>query len=294
MGTSFDVPHIFVFIGMCVPLQLIKNNNVDLEKWMPQLHELVREAGKELMRIYRKEEGVEVELKEDDSPVTIADLRSNRILVSGLKKMDSGIPIVSEENKAVLWEERKNFEYFWIIDPLDGTKEFIQELDEFTIHLALIKQDKVVLGIIYAPVNDELFYAWEGGGSWLKTTKGITRLQGHDVDFRQSNLRILRSRSNLDPATVKYIEHFEEPQLITLGSGLKFVQLIIGKADYYPRAKTYMKEWDIAPAQILLEEAGGGIYEWNTNEPLRYNKEELTIHGFRAVSLRDHIDSLPH
>lgn len=266
---------------------------MDLQKWMPQLHDLVREGGKELMRIYRKEEGVEVELKEDDSPVTIADLRSNQILVSGLKTLDSGIPIVSEENKAVPWEERKTFEYFWIIDPLDGTKEFIQELDEFTIHLALIRQDKVVLGIIYAPVNDELYYAWEGGGSWLKSTEGITRLQGHDVDFGQSNLRILRSRSNLDPDTVEYIANFKNPQLITLGSGLKFVQLIIGKADYYPRAKTYMKEWDIAPAQIILEEAGGGIYEWNTNEPLRYNKEELTIHGFRAVSLRDHIDLLP-
>lgn len=256
---------------------------------MPKLHELVREAGKELMRIYRREEDVAVELKEDDSPVTIADLRSNNILVEGLKKLDDSIPIVSEENKEIPWEVRKSFEHFWIIDPLDGTKEFIRELDEFTIHLAMIRKNKVVLGIIYAPVYDEMYYAWEGGGSWSILNGELRKLKGHEVDFTQSQLRIMRSRSNLDPQTVEYIDQFDDPQLFTLGSGLKFVQLITGRADYYPRAKTWMKEWDIAPAQIILEEAGGGIYEWSVEEPLQYNKEDLTIKGFRAVSLEKHI-----
>ncbi|SRR5690554_4740404 len=283
----------FHFMGLSVPLRSIKYNTVELEKLMPDLQNLVREAGKELMRIYRKEGDVAVELKEDDSPVTIADLRSNRILVDGLKKLDENIPIVSEENKEIPWEVRQSFEYFWIIDPLDGTKEFIQELDEFTIHLALIHKTKVVLGIIYAPVHDKMYYAWEGGGAWLNTNGKNTRLSGHEVDFTQSGIRILRSRSNLDPKTMEYIRNFKNPELITLGSGLKFVQLITGQADYYPRAKTYMKEWDIAPAQIILEEAGGGIYEWSVDEPLDYNKEHLTIKGFRAVSRRDQIGELP-
>lgn len=266
---------------------------MDLEQLMPALQELVREAGQELMRIYRKEEDVAVELKADDSPVTIADLRSNRILVNGLKDLDESIPIVSEENKEIPWEVRQNFDYFWIIDPLDGTKEFIKELDEFTVHLALIGGHKVVLGIIYAPVYDELYYAWENGGSWLVSNGETSKLTGHDVDFNQRQLRILRSRSNLDPETMKYIDQFRDPDLITLGSGLKFVQLITGRADYYPRAKTYMKEWDIAPAQIILEEAGGGIYEWTSDERLQYNKEHLTIQGFRAVSLRDQLGKVP-
>lgn len=256
---------------------------------MLPLQKLVRDAGKELMRIYRREEDVAVELKEDDSPVTIADLRSNTILVNGLKQLDDSIPIVSEENKEIPWEVRQSFEYFWIIDPLDGTKEFIKELDEFTIHLALIRKNKVVLGIIYAPVYDEMYFAWEGGGSWSIVNGEQKKLEGHAVDFTGSRLRIMRSRSNLDPQTVEYIAQFDEPQLYTLGSGLKFVQLITGRADYYPRAKTWMKEWDIAPAQIILEEAGGGIYEWLVDEPLQYNKQDLTIKGFRAVSLAEQI-----
>ncbi len=265
---------------------------MNLEEWIPDLKKLVREAGAELMRIYRKEEDIKVELKADESPVTIADLRSNKILVTGLQQLDNTIPIVSEENKAIPWEVRRGFDRFWIIDPLDGTKEFIGELDEFTIHLALVRGTQVVLGIIYAPVADEVYYAWEGGGSWLERNGEIHRLAGHAVDFGLSQLRILRSRSNLDPQTMEYIGQFDNPRLITLGSGLKFVQLITGQADYYPRARTYMKEWDIAPAQIILEEAGGGIYEWSSDEPLQYNKENLTVKGFRAVSLREQLADL--
>ena len=261
------------------------------EKNLSRIQTLVRRAGQELMRIYRKEDTVEVELKKDDSPVTIADLRSNEILVDGLKKFDDSIPIVSEENKSIPWHERKDYKRFWIIDPLDGTKEFIKELDEFTIHLAMVQENKVVFGIIYAPVGDEMYYAWKGGGSWLSHNEKVHRLAGHAVDFSLKGLRVMRSRSNLDPLTMKYIERFEEPELITMGSGLKFVQLITGQADYYPRARTHMKEWDIAPAQIILEEAGGGIYQWDMNEPLQYNKKDLTVTGFRAVSLNRQMES---
>jgi len=264
----------------------------DLEQYIPHVNKLVRQAGQELMRIYRKDGDVDVELKKDNSPVTIADLRSNQILVNGLKALDDSIPIISEESKAIPWEIRKNFERFWIIDPLDGTKEFIKELDEFTIHLALIQENKVVLGVIYAPVYDELYYARMGGGSWQFLNGEPKRLAGHAVDFSLSQLRIMRSRSNLDPKTTEYIAKFDQPILITLGSGLKFVQLITGQADYYPRARTHMKEWDIAPAQIILEEAGGGIYQWDRNEPLEYNKKDLTVKGFRAVSLAEQINEL--
>lgn len=259
------------------------------EYYIPQLKIVVRQAGEELMRIYRKSGDIEIELKEDDSPVTVADLKSNHILVTGLKALDEKTPIISEECKAIPWDQRKSYDRFWIIDPLDGTKEFVNELDEFTIHLALIEKKKVVLGIIYAPVTQEMYYAWEGGGAWMSLNGEDTKLEGHSVDFSQEGIRIMRSRSNLDPLTMEYINQFHDPVLLTMGSGLKFVQLITGQADYYPRARTHMKEWDIAPAQIILEEAGGGIYQWSKNEPLQYNKKDLTVKGFRAVSLAEQI-----
>lgn len=252
---------------------------------IPALIQLVKKAGEEILRIYHSDADINVQNKADDSPVTKADLRSNKILVEGLRKMDESIPIVSEENKTVPYSERKSFDRFWIIDPLDGTKEFINRLDEFTIHLALIENDKVTMGFIYAPVFDEMYYAAKGIGAWSLTDTGKKKLSGHRVDYRKSRLKIMRSRSNLDPQTMEYINHFDEPELITMGSGLKFTRLVTGEADYYPRAKTHMYEWDIAPAQIILEEAGGGIFDWESDQPLRYNKENLKITGFQAVSL---------
>jgi len=257
---------------------------MDYNEWISPIMELIREAGDKIMEIYEQGNGMNVSLKEDDSPVTTADLESNRILTQGLKKLTPEIPIVSEENKEVPYEKRKNFARFWIIDPIDGTKEFVNHLDEFTIHLALIEGEEVVLGFIFAPVFDEMYYAAKDQGSWSITPEGKKQLKGHEVNYKEEGVRIMRSRSNLDPKTSEYIENFDDPELITMGSGLKFTRLITGDADYYPRARTNMQEWDIAPAQIILEEAGGGIFEWNTGEPLRYNKENLKVTGFHAVS----------
>lgn len=257
---------------------------MDYKEWIPPIMKLIREAGDKIMEIYEEDKDLDITMKADDSPVTKADLESNKILTRGLKTITPEIPIVSEENKAIPYEERKNFPRFWIVDPIDGTKEFVNHLDEFTIHLALIEGEEVILGFIYAPVYDEMYYAGKNLGAWSVTEKGRKKLSGHEVDYKKPGIRIMRSRSNLDPKTSAYIENFANPELITMGSGLKFTRLITGDADYYPRAKTNMQEWDIAPAQIILEEAGGGIYEWNSGKPLRYNKKDMKITGFHAVS----------
>lgn len=257
---------------------------MDYKEWIPPVLTLIKEAGDKIMEIYQEDKDLDVRLKADDSPVTKADLESNKILTRGLRTITPEIPIVSEENKEVPYEERKKYRRFWIVDPIDGTKEFVNHLDEFTIHLALIEGDEVVLGFIYAPVYDEMYYAAKDSGAWAVTPEGKKKLSGHEVDYSQPGIRIMRSRSNLDPQTSQYIKSFENPQLITMGSGLKFTRLITGQADYYPRAKTNMQEWDIAPAQIILEEAGGGIYDWESRKPLRYNQKDMKVTGFHAVS----------
>lgn len=253
--------------------------------YLPEVLELVRKAGKALLDIYNGDGSLDVEKKSDDSPVTIADFQSNEILIRGLRQIDSNIPIISEESARIPYEERKEYEYFWIIDPLDGTREFVQHLDEFTIHLALVKGNKPVMGVIYAPVYDDMYYAWENGGAWREYEGGKTKLKGHSVDLSDSGLRIVRSRSNLDPKTQEAIDGFDDPKPYILGSGLKFMKLITGDADYYPRVRTNMKEWDVAPASIILEEAGGGLFDWGSRTPLEYNKKELSVKGFEAVSL---------
>lgn len=260
-------------------------NNVPYTDYIPEALRIVRAAGDVLLEIYNGERSLDVETKSDNSPVTIADFKSNEVLIGGLKKVNGSIPIISEESARIPYEERKEYEYFWIIDPLDGTREFVQHLDEFTIHLALVKGNKPVFGIIYAPVFDDMYYAWENGGAWREFEGEKTRLQGHKVDLSDSGLRIVRSRSNLDPKTQEAIDGFDNPRPYILGSGLKFMKLITGDADYYPRVRTNMKEWDVAPASVILEEAGGGLFDWGTKTPLLYNKKELTVKGFEAVSL---------
>lgn len=258
--------------------------SIQYADYISPLCQMVRKAGKVLLEIYHSDNSLDVEKKSDNSPVTIADFKSNEVLIDGLKALDLDIPIISEENVDIPYETRKEFEFFWIIDPLDGTKEFVKKLDEFTIHLALVKNNRPVLGIIYAPIFDDMYYAWKDGGAWREYEGKKTQLFGHDVDMDDSGLRVVRSRSNLDPETKAQIETLNNPISLTLGSGLKFMRLITDEADYYPRVATNMKEWDVAPAQILLEEAGGGLLDWDTKLPLVYNKEELSVKGFEAVS----------
>lgn len=255
-----------------------------IDAWVPDLLALVRKAGSALMKIYQSDQGLEVMSKADESPVTIADFTSNEILMQGLKEIAPDIPIISEESKSIPYEVRKTYDYFWIIDPLDGTKEFVKNLDEFSIHLALVYQNRPIAGFIFAPVFDDMYYAIKGGGAWREWQGETTQLFGHEVDLEAPELVVIRSRSNLDAKTKQKIESMDRPKIITMGSGLKFMRLITGEADYYPRVQTNMKEWDVAPAQIILEEAGGALLDWESKDPLVYNKKELTVKGFEALS----------
>lgn len=210
--------------------------------------------------------------KEDKSPVTSADLASDEIITKGLAALTPSWKVISEEKALPEQNEQKQTDYFWILDPLDGTKEFLHRTDEFSINLALIHGKEVVAGYIYLPVFRELYYAVKGYGSFqYHENSKEKRLQVNSFSLKDENLKVVTSRNHIDYGTRVYLEKLNNPNLISMGSALKFINIANGKADYYPRMIQIM-EWDTAAGQIIIEEAGGSLVNANTGEPLTYNK----------------------
>lgn len=232
------------------------------------------DAGNAILEVYHASEGVQIEKKADDSPLTQADKASNSVICEGLQKLPFQFPIVSEENKMVPFETRKNYEQYWLIDPMDGTKEFIKRNGEFTVNIALVKNNSVVLGVVYVPVSGCLYWAVKGIGAFKIVNKQQIRLKVAEFTFSDEGLKVICSRSHLNEETRKFIEKLNDPVLISKGSSLKFLELAEGKAHLYPRVAPTM-EWDTAAAQIILEEAGGKVLQFNTDKSLIYNKEDL-------------------
>lgn len=242
---------------------------------------IARRAGQAILEIYNQEEDFEVENKEDDSPLTKADRKANQIICEGLEALDPELPIVSEENKEIPYEERKDYEYFWLVDPLDGTKEFIKRNGEFTINIALVHRHRPVLGVVYVPVSDELYWAVDRAGSFLVKRGEVWRLQAASFSMSDTGLKVVTSRSHLNEATKDFVDGLKEPDTLAKGSSLKFIVLASGEAHLYPRLGPTM-EWDTGAAQIILEEAGGKIVVKTSKETLRYNKKDLKNPHFIA------------
>jgi 3'(2'), 5'-bisphosphate nucleotidase len=247
---------------------------VDLEKLLPTAVAAAREAGKAVMEVYSSD--FAVERKEDKSPLTLADKRSHEIIVKGLSGIaGSSIPILSEEGKGIPYDERKNWDYFWLVDPLDGTKEFIKRNGEFTVNIALIRGQRPVLGVIYVPVTDTLYYAHEGAGAHKE-------MQGRTLKLPEQKARgrftIAGSRSHATPELAAFVEEMKkdhgEVDFISAGSSLKFCLVAEGKADVYPRFGPTM-EWDTAAGQAIAEQSGAPVVEMATKKPLVYNKQNL-------------------
>ena len=228
-----------------------------------------REAGKAIMAIYHSED-FNIQIKEDDSPLTKADKEAHGIIINYLKK--TGLPILSEEGASIPYEVRKNWKLFWMVDPLDGTKEFIKRNGEFTVNIALIENGVPVFGVVYAPVLDKLYYGGEGLGTFLQHNNKTTKLE------KQQNItekvRIVASRSHLNKETQDFIDQFKNAEMVSMGSSLKFMVLAEGKADYYPRFAPTM-EWDTAAAHAVVKAVGYQVIEPNMKKPLIYNKENL-------------------
>ena len=241
--------------------------------------EATKEAGKAIMEIYNAP--FDVEYKDDKSPLTEADKRSNAIINEYLLK--SGIPIISEENKQIDFSVRKDWEYCWVVDPVDGTKEFVKRNGEFTVNIALVKKGLPQLGVIGVPAENTLYWGDVVAKSAVKIDLGkddLTSLTDDQVGPRrtQNPLRVVGSRSHMNDETKNFIEKLQEEgnstEIVSRGSSLKFCLMAEGKADVYPRFAPTM-EWDTAAGQAICEAVGINVISLENNKPLQYNKQNL-------------------
>jgi len=222
------------------------------------------------MKIYAKD--FHVEYKEDSSPLTEADLKSNQIICSELLRLYPNIPILSEENKIVDYEIRKKWEYFWCIDPIDGTKEFVNKNGEFTVNIALIHKNIPVLGVVYAPAIDAMYSAKESEGAFFNNKRLPLKINKD----KSEKIYVLASKSHLSKETQSFINALDSKEIIQIskGSSLKLCMVAEGEADIYPRLGPTM-EWDTAAADAIVREAGKMTYQFESNKPVLYNKENL-------------------
>ena len=234
------------------------------------INNIVYEAGDAILEIYDTD--FDVETKSDNSPLTIADKKSHQIIESGLKKLYPTIPILSEEGKNISYSIRKKWNLFWLVDPIDGTKEFIKKNGEFTVNIALIKNSYPIFGSVYAPYLKELYWASEGLGAWKSVDK-TTEKRMKAVKSKNTK-RIVISRSHPNKKVTEFINKYNSYELIRMGSSLKLCCIADGKADIYPRLGP-TSEWDIGAAQCIVEEAGGSVLQFDNTERLNYNKENI-------------------
>lgn len=260
-------------------------------------------AGEAIRSIYDDPQSdFEIERKADNSPLTIADRKAHEAIVALLN--ETPYPVLSEEGKHMDYAVRRDWETLWIVDPLDGTKEFIKRNGEFTVNIALVHRSVPVLGVIYVPVKKELYFALEGEGAYKFT--GITELNEDDVTLdrmiveseelpltgkQHDRLVVVASRSHLTPETEAYIEELKKKhgsvELISSGSSLKICLVAEGKADVYPRFAPTM-EWDTAAGHAIARAAGMEVYQAGKEEPLQYNKEDLLNPWFVVETKREH------
>ncbi|MEO9872939.1 3'(2'),5'-bisphosphate nucleotidase CysQ [Ekhidna sp.] len=252
---------------------------VDLQNLLEVAKESALAAGEEILRIY-KSGNFSVEVKSDDSPLTKADKAAHNKIVSILEK--TKIPILSEEGRDIPYLERSKWEYFWMIDPLDGTKEFIKKNGEFTVNIALIHAGKAILGVVYPPVIGELYWAIERNGAYKERNNVVSRLSTTKKELKESGVRVVASRSHMNEETEKYLGKFKDADIVSKGSSLKFLLVASGEADVYPRFAPTM-EWDTAAAHAIVSEAGGQVVLEDGITPLTYNKQNLLNTSFIAL-----------
>ncbi|QIR14892.1 3'(2'),5'-bisphosphate nucleotidase CysQ [Shewanella aestuarii] len=243
--------------------------------------DIAKQAGKAIMDVYATAD-IHVEVKQDDSPVTAADIASHNVIINGLNQMFTDIPVMSEEAADISWAERQTWQTYWLIDPLDGTKEFIKRNGEFTVNIALIHQGKAIAGVVYAPVLNKCYSGVLGQGAWLETQTddGVTQVE---LNISQRDISpipiVVGSRSHISPDVASYLETVGEHKVLSVGSSLKFCMVAEGQADVYPRLGL-TSEWDTAAAQAVLESAGGQVLQYPELTPLVYNQKENILNPY--------------
>jgi 3'(2'), 5'-bisphosphate nucleotidase len=243
-------------------------NQIDIQ----DIVTIAKEAGDAIMQIYKQD--FEVEYKQDSSPLTLADKNANDIIENGLNQLLVNAPILSEEGKEIPYEDRKHWEYFWLVDPLDGTKEFIKKNGEFTVNIALIYKDTPVLGVVYAPVLNICYWAKQGEGAFKDGKKLPLK-----IEQQRETCKIIASRSHMSNETQAFIDAIDtdkEKELISIGSSLKICLVAEGEVDIYPRLGPTM-EWDTGAAHAVALESGASLK--------KYSKDGFSIHSYNKKNL---------
>lgn len=253
-----------------------------LLQWLPSVIDIAYQSSDKIVEIYNRE--FDIEHKDDRSPLTEADMAAHHAIVAGLQALTPELPVLSEESVDIPYAERSSWQTYWLVDPLDGTREFIKRNGEFTVNIALIDKHQPVLGVIVVPVSGLCFYACHGAGSY-RQEKGQS---AEKIQVRKANpvsLVIAGSRSHAGARLRQFLENVGGYELISMGSSLKSCLVAEGKADIYPRLGP-TSEWDTAAAQAVVEEAGGMITMLDL-QPLRYNtKDSLLNPEFLVIADR--------
>jgi len=264
-------------------------SRLELDRLIQPVRDITREAGLAIMEVYNNPGTVET--KSDGSPVTEADHRAHRIITSRLRELTPDIPILSEESAQAPYAERRHWTEFWLVDPLDGTREFVNRRDEFTVNIALVRGGEPLLGVVGIPAKDQFYWASadaRNGGAWRQQGEAAAG-RIHVSHYREGAPTVVASRSHAGAETTEFIEQVRAArggcELKSMGSALKICLVAEGEADVYPRLGP-TSEWDIAAAHSVLK-AAGGVLTTARGEPVRYNKENILNPWFVAAGRSD-------
>ena len=253
----------------------------ELVQLLPDLKKIVIDAGEAILEVYNSDSPIEVENKADDSPVTKADHAAHIVIDQGLTSLALNYPVLSEEGGMPEFSERSSWQRYWLVDPLDGTKEFINKNGEFTVNIALIEDGEAILGLVYVPVTQTLYYGLKGQGAWKEEKGAKTELKVSAVNT-QDTLAVVGSRRHGAEALDELLKHvaevFDDINLVSMGSSLKICAIAEGTAHWYPRL-ALTSEWDTAAAHAVLNAAGGEILDIDL-KPLTYNQKADILNPF--------------
>jgi 3'(2'), 5'-bisphosphate nucleotidase len=252
----------------------IDNIDVSIDK----IINIAIDAGSEVLRIYQQD-SFDQQLKLDDSPLTEADIAAHNLITRQLKKITPNVPILSEESKKIPWSVRKLWGVYWLIDPLDGTKEFIKKNGEFTVNIALIHKNTPVIGIVHAPVLNETWVGEQGKPAIKISKEGTVTIKTRP--YKKIDIcKVAISRSHAGDSLNKFLQGgVDGCQLISMGSSIKLCLVAEGKVHVYPRLGL-TSEWDTAAAHAVVNSAGGEVFEFKTKTPLKYNTKDSLLNSY--------------
>ena len=263
------------------------NSEKEIENIITNLIEISISAGKEIMEIYRLSNNYQI--KKDGSPVTLADKKSHETIINELEKIDRSIPVISEEGPRIPFRTRSKWDVYWLVDPLDGTKEFINKNGEFTTNIALIKNHKPIIGLVHSPVNKATYLGSSTFGSYYVDKYGDRRKLNANKLSDNNTPRVVVSRSHYSTKTNGFLKLLGKHQVVESGSSIKFCMIADDKADIYPRLSP-TSEWDTAAGHAVAIYAGAQVYTYNGY--LEYNKKSKYINSSFLVSNAKYSNSL--